>query len=63
MTIQTIIDLLKKDGIGSKQLVIKILEDLTIGDFLDGLTYAELKKLERDVKTRAVLMRGEENEQ
>ncbi len=53
MTIQTIIDLLKKEGIGSKQLVIEKLENLT---------YEELKSLERDVKARVVLKRGEINE-
>lgn len=49
MTIQRIIDLLKKDGIGSKQLVI---------EKLDNLTYEELKSLERDIKARIVLERG-----
>lgn len=49
MTIQAIIDLLKKEGINSKQLVI---------DKLDNLSYEELKSLERDVKARAVLLRG-----
>lgn len=54
MTIQEIIDLLKKEGIGSKQLVI---------EKLDNLSYEELKSLERDIKARVALKKGgEDNE-
>lgn len=50
MTIQTIVDLLKKEGINSKQLVI---------DKLDNLTYEELKSLERDIQARINLIVGQ----
>ena len=50
MTIQKIIDLLKKDGINSKQLVI---------EKLDNLSYEELKSLERDIQARISLIVGQ----